>query len=187
MASSTAVKINKFYFFVLTCHIFCCCFFKSILNSPTDHVQTVVLKVPWKRRKAHIFSLVCSAASLDTAGWSEPQLLMPQGRNLSSSHRGTAQLAYTNTTRWPCKFSSAFTSAKICLPSKMSTNSGLIREDDQNETPGYHKTLGGLLPQLHLTLLDLLNVLQSPSTKCFCLRDLCSGQAYHEQQDFLLT
>lgn len=117
MASSTAVKINKFYFFVLTCHIFCCCFFKSILNSPTDHVQTVVLKVPWKRRrrKAHTFSLVCSAASLDTGGWSEPQLLMPQGRNLSSSHRGTAQLAYTNATHWPCKFSSAFTSAKISV------------------------------------------------------------------------
>lgn len=188
-ASSTTVKINKFDFFGLTCHIFCCCFFKSILNSPTDCVQTEVFNLPWKRRrrKAHTFSLLCSAPSLDNTGRSQPQLVVPQGRNLSSCHRGTAQLACTNAAPWPCKLSSAFTSAEICFPSKMPTNSGLIREDDQNETHGHHKTLGGLLPQLHLTLLDLVILLQNPSMKCFCLRDLSSGQAHPKKQDFLLT
>ena len=162
-------------------------FFKSILNGPTDCVWTVVLKLPWKRwRKAHTFSLLCSAPPLDNAGWSQPQLLVPRGRDLSSSHRGTAQLGCTNTTPWPYKLSSTFPSAKIHFPSKKPTNSGLIQEYDQ-KTPGHHKILGGLLPQLHLTLLDLVILVGSPSTEWFCLRDLSSGQAYHKQQDFLLT
>jgi len=108
-ASSTTVKINKFDSFGLACYISRGCFFKSILSSPIDGVQTAVLKLPWKRRRrqAHIFSLSRSAPSFDNMGW--PQLPVPPGRNTSSS---TAQPACTNTTPWPCKSSSAFTSAK---------------------------------------------------------------------------
>lgn len=113
MASSTTVKINKFNFFGLTCHIFC--FFKSILNSPTNHVQTAVLKVPWqrRRRKVHTFSLLCSAPSLDNTGWSSLSCWCPRAGASLPATDGTARLYQHNS--WPSKLSSAFTSAKISV------------------------------------------------------------------------
>lgn len=79
---------------------------------PDCGTQTALEKE--KEKGAHL-SLAVLCSLVGQRGVISAAAARAQGRNLSSSHRGTAQLACTNTTPWPCKLSSAFTSAKISV------------------------------------------------------------------------